>query len=317
VHTVVLTYPPLYPYNSIYISIENLIIMTEFNMDWPPTYTIRNSARAKQVILQISPKRGLVVIVPTRRRHPKIEELLIAKRQWIQKNLAHLQTRAKISPAIFSPPLSLNFHAIAKTVHFEYRKTDHKHVKIIQINPNNALSHNALSNIAPSFSALSNNVPYNNLASNNPVSDNTLSDNTTGALFYLIQGPIDQHSLILKSLKRFIKQLAQQYLIPWLDQLSLEIAFPYKAASIRSQSTLWGSCTAAKKISLNVKLLFLPHALTRYVLLHELCHTQHLNHSKSYWNLLKRFDPHCLAHRRMLRSASQYLPSWIEDSEED
>lgn len=286
--------------------------MNEFNMDWPPTYTIRNSARAKQVILQISPKRGLVVIVPTRRRHPKIEELLIAKRQWIQKNLAHLQTREQISPAIFSPPLSLNFHAIAKTVHFEYRKTDHKHLKIIQLDPNNIPSNYALSSNTPL-----NNAPSNNLASNNLASDNILSDNTTDALFYLIQGPIDQHSLILKILKRFIKQLAQHYLIPWLDQLSSEIALPYKAASIRSQSTLWGSCTAAKKISLNVKLLFLPYALTRYVLLHELCHTQHLNHSKSYWNLLKRFDPHCLAHRRMLRSASQYLPTWIEEPEED
>ncbi len=245
------------------------------NTNWPPAYTIRNSNRAKQVILQISPKKGLVVIVPAQRRHPKIEELLQQKRQWIQKNLSHLQmNQERLAPTFMAPSL-LHLYAIDKTVRFDYQQTEHKFFKI-----------------TPTMSLLS---------------DSELS--------YLVSGPIGQSLLLIKTLKRLLKQIAQTYLTPWLESLSLEIQFPFQSVSIRSQSTLWGSCTASKKISLNVKLLFLPRILTRYVLLHELCHTQYLNHSKRYWNLLKRFDPDCLTHRKLLRRAGQYLPHWIEDSE--
>jgi len=270
--------------------------MTNFTTDWPPAYTIRNSTRAKQVILQISPRRGLVVIVPIQRRHPKIEEVLLQKRQWIQKNLSHIQTDQQVNPPIFIPPTSLHLHAIGKTLTLDYLKTDHKYIKIHQIknkkslllcNPD--LEHNSEHNLEQTI------------------------EFSSDELSYLILGPIEQPLLLIKALKRFLKQIAQEYLIPLLRRLSLEIALPYKTASIRSQSTLWGSCTAAKNISLNVKLLFLPQELTRYVLLHELCHTQHLNHSNRYWTLLKRFDPNCLIHRKMLRKASQYLPTWIED----
>jgi hypothetical protein len=42
-----------------------------------------------------------------------------------------------------------------------------------------------------------------------------------------------------------------------------------------------------KDLRLNLKLLFMPKALVRQVLIHELCHTEHLNHSQKFWALLK------------------------------
>lgn len=268
--------------------------------NWPPSYTIRHSSRAKQVILQISPTKGLVVIVPAQRKNPKIEELLQQKQQWIQKNLSLYKTRTEQKPVFFTAPTLLLLHAIEKKIIFDYQKTEHKHIKIIPLKK---------TNLQPG-------VIDNENDHHNPNHDHVLSNPAPIAeLHYLILGPIDESALLIKALKSFLKDIAKQYLIPWLNELSAAINLPYQTASIRSQSTLWGSCTVAKKISLNVKLLFLPKVLTQYVLLHELCHTQYLNHSKRYWNLLKRFDPHCLAHRKMLRGAGQYLPHWIESSE--
>lgn len=275
-------------------------VNNDLNNNWPPAYTIRQSNRAKQVILQISKSKGLVVIVPAHRKNPKIEELLKEKRQWIQRNLSTVKIQAEQNTTPFAPPSSLLLHAIEKKIMFDYQKTEHKHIQIISVKKTNN---------PPEM--MNNENLYNPV--NFPNSFNSLSNSTNiSELHYLILGPIDEPILLIKALKSFIKNLAQQYLIPWLNDLSSSIHLPYQTASIRSQSTLWGSCTAAKKISLNVKLLFLPKVLTQYVLLHELCHTQHLNHSKRYWDLLKRFDPHCLAHRRMLRTAGQYLPHWIE-----
>jgi predicted metal-dependent hydrolase len=67
--------------------------------------------------------------------------------------------------------------------------------------------------------------------------------------------------------------------IPWLKRVSKKTGLSYAAASIRQQ-TRWGSCSSRRLINLNARLLFLPPNLVTYVLVHELCHTKHLNTGK-------------------------------------
>jgi hypothetical protein len=64
-------------------------------------------------------------------------------------------------------------------------------------------------------------------------------------------------------------------------------------------------------ISLNARLLLLPPHLVDYVLVHELCHTRHLNHSSAFWRLVARHCPTYPAHRRELCAAGRQLPAWV------
>jgi predicted metal-dependent hydrolase len=114
------------------------------------------------------------------------------------------------------------------------------------------------------------------------------------------------------ALKKFLKKQALAYLSPALKSLSEKQELVYTGLSIRGQKTVWGSCTPAKKISLNYKLLFFPENIVKYVLIHELCHLQHLNHSKSFWNLVRKYDPNYEEHRKILRNSSTILPLWLE-----
>ena len=66
-------------------------------------------------------------------------------------------------------------------------------------------------------------------------------------------------------------------------------------------------------ICLNYKLLFLPPQITRYVLIHELCHTVHMNHSKEFWQLVKKNDPLYKQWDHDLKNANQYIPQWLQD----
>lgn len=74
---------------------------------------------------------------------------------------------------------------------------------------------------------------------------------------------------------------------------------------------MWGSCTVKKDIQLNYKILFLPESLARYILIHELCHTIHLNHSMSFWKMVARYVPDYRAQIKALREADQFLPRWL------
>ncbi len=68
-----------------------------------------------------------------------------------------------------------------------------------------------------------------------------------------------------------------------LKELATQHGFFYRRACIRNQKTRWGSCSSQNNINLNVSLIKLPEHLQDYVILHELVHTVHKNHSKAFW----------------------------------
>ena len=79
----------------------------------------------------------------------------------------------------------------------------------------------------------------------------------------------------------------------------------YRRVFVKNQKTLWGSCSAANNINLNVNLVRLPDELRDYVILHELVHTRHKNHSRTFWRALDRLVGDGKRFQRQLR---QYRP---------
>jgi predicted metal-dependent hydrolase len=81
---------------------------------------------------------------------------------------------------------------------------------------------------------------------------------------------------------------AKKKIIRRLNELSMAHDIPFNKVFVRNQKTRWGSCSARKNISLNIKITRLPDDLMDYVIVHELVHIRHHNHSKSYWRELGR-----------------------------
>jgi predicted metal-dependent hydrolase len=117
-----------------------------------------------------------------------------------------------------------------------------------------------------------------------------------------------------KLLLTWVKQQAKLRIPLLLEEISREISLPFEHVIIRNQRTRWGSCTNKKIISLNFKLLFLPAVLVRHILIHELCHTEHMNHSTRFWRLVESFDPDWKSLSRQTRRADKFVPWWALES---
>ena len=111
-------------------------------------------------------------------------------------------------------------------------------------------------------------------------------------------------------LKNWVTLKAKEYLIPCVQALSLETGFNVNRITIRSQKTRWGSCSSRASISLNYKLIFLPDHLARYIVIHELCHLKHFNHSKRFWALVEQYEPHYNACRKQLNKIALHISEW-------
>ncbi len=87
--------------------------------------------------------------------------------------------------------------------------------------------------------------------------------------------------------RREAKRRLPARLAPYARTLGVEP----KRVSIRAQRTRWGSCSSQGTICLNWRLMLLPSDLCDYILVHELCHLRHLDHSKRFWALVESIFP--------------------------
>lgn len=112
-------------------------------------------------------------------------------------------------------------------------------------------------------------------------------------------------------LRQWLSGMARQYLVPWLRDVSRELELPFHRVTIRGQKTRWGSCSSRGTISLNRALLLLDRDLVRYLFVHELCHTVHMNHSRRYWKTVAGIEPRYRNYEQQLNRATMLMPLWL------
>jgi len=127
----------------------------------------------------------------------------------------------------------------------------------------------------------------------------------------LISGRLDSDQRLAKALRRWLTALAHVELGWETARVAAHYGFEFKRVQIRRQRTRWGSCSATGTISLNVCALFQEPAVMRYLLIHELSHTRHMNHSRRFWSLVESMEPDYRRLDRELLRGWQRVPGWM------
>ncbi len=112
-------------------------------------------------------------------------------------------------------------------------------------------------------------------------------------------------------LRNWLKTRARQHLVPRVRTLADRHGFRHGRITIRNQKTRWGSCSSRANLSLNARLLFLSPEACDYVLLHELIHTEHLNHSPAFWGRVAEVAPDYRQAMTELKAAWLAMPAWV------
>jgi predicted metal-dependent hydrolase len=123
-----------------------------------------------------------------------------------------------------------------------------------------------------------------------------------------------QHEDAIQLLRHWLRCKAKQELPPMLRATAAKYGFDYAKASIRSQKSRWGSCSSRGTISLNDQLMFIPPDTVNYLLIHELCHTRHMNHSARFWQLVESCCADFRQHEMVLGNPRQWVPEWFSQS---
>ena len=116
---------------------------------------------------------------------------------------------------------------------------------------------------------------------------------------------------VRKVLRGWLLRAARPRLPPRVAAWSATTGIPYSQVSIRRQRSRWGSCSVRGTISLNACLLFQRPAVVDYLVVHELTHVRHMNHSARFWQAVERNCADWRALDRELVQGWRNVPRWV------
>ncbi len=107
--------------------------------------------------------------------------------------------------------------------------------------------------------------------------------------------------------KKLLMKKAREYLPYRLEYFAKLYGYSYNKCRLSHANTRWGSCSSNRTISLNIGLMKVPEILRDYVILHELAHLNHMDHSKAFWAEVGLHDKNYKIHEKKLKNFSPGL----------
>jgi predicted metal-dependent hydrolase len=146
-----------------------------------------------------------------------------------------------------------------------------------------------------------------------PAIKTRLGPNTITVTSHLDSSDLSVQASAAKACERALKKEAGELLGRRLAEVAEQYDFRYKDLRIKRLTSRWGSCSPDGRITLNYFLVQLPWHLIDYVIVHELTHTQHHNHSSNFWKHFEGVLPNV---KQLRKEIKLYHPVLLPNGQE-
>jgi len=99
----------------------------------------------------------------------------------------------------------------------------------------------------------------------------------------------------------WMKKQARQDIHDHAHDMAAQLGKTVRRISVRDTVSRWGSCSSARNLSFNWRLIMAPPEILRYVVAHEVSHLRHMDHSPAFWQTVDTFDVDARAARQWLK----------------
>lgn len=237
-----------------------------------PVEVHRRSFR-RSVSIYLYPNKPIKVVAAKSTSQKVIVDFLMAKKDWIEKNFAKFSELAEKFPDKKIKAYE-TFPFMGKDRNLKVVITLHKK-PFVSVTEENLLLH----------------IPRNDWSANSLISE---------------------HPTALKEIRHFYKRESVQFLSDRLKFWSQQMGLQPSQVKFREQRTRWGSCSSKKIINLNWRLIVFAQEIIDYVIVHELAHLQHMDHSQRFWSLVEAHIPEYKSIMKTLKE-SQYLVEFLSE----
>lgn len=123
---------------------------------------------------------------------------------------------------------------------------------------------------------------------------------SVGDAILTIYVPENSPKKIESTIQRFLQQTAEHYITTRVDQLAKKMSTSFNRLKYGEHKTQWGSCHRNGTLTFNWRLIHAPRKVIDYVIVHELAHRTHHDHSHRFWELVEQYDPEFKTHKKWL-----------------
>lgn len=249
-------------------------------------YQLITSTRRKSIGLQV--KNGKVTVrAPKSISRSIIEQLVISKGDWLKEKI-HQQNLIESKQATFVNNSDIWLYGELKQLKVNFGERN-------QI----VVAHDELKVVLKK-------AGYPDKRSKSLLPSSAINSVSCSTIEPFLQAP-PVPRLVKQKLERWLRTEAQSYLNLRLAELSQETGLCPTAMKVRQYKARWGSCDNKGRLSFNYLLMMTPPWVIDYVIVHELCHLKHLNHSQQFWQLVAQHYPLFNKAKRWLAENQHHL----------
>ncbi len=227
----------------------------------PLIYSLRRSERTKTTRIVVKPDR-IEVVAPPKVSERQIKAFVAAQQDWIKAAVLRVTDRAQAIPS-----LAPACYAAGASIPYQGRQIP------LQLNADHQKTIRVLLHDEQNFIV---NLP------------SSLSEAQSSESIRL-------------AFVRWMKNQARLQAGLLIDKHAPRFALFPRSLKIKTQKSRWGSCGPQNDLNLNWLLMLAPPEVFEYVVIHELCHIKHKNHSQDFWQLVGKHYPDYQQHRRWLK----------------